>query len=88
MDTAHQHAEDSRKVAEIKRQDAEGERHTAEGQRHVSEETRLTAEEWREEAMAACDSMGLSRLRLFRDLDSLGWALTESCKSGEDPFLL
>ncbi|MCA1691560.1 MAG: FRG domain-containing protein [Actinobacteria bacterium] len=43
---------------------------------------------WRDEALRVCLSMGLTRLRLCRDLDTLGRALDDSCKAGEDPGLL
>jgi hypothetical protein len=34
--------------------------------------------EWRDEALAACRSLGIDRLGLFRDLDTLGTALADS----------
>jgi hypothetical protein len=43
---------------------------------------------WRAEVLAACQSMGLSRLRLFRDLDNLGRSVAECCARGEDLAML
>jgi hypothetical protein len=39
-------------------------------------------EEWKPEMQAACQSMGLSRVGLFRDLDSLGRSVAQDFMSG------
>jgi len=39
-------------------------------------------EEWKPEILAACQTMGISRFNLFRDLDSLGSSVKESFMSG------
>ncbi len=39
---------------------------------------------WRDDALRVCQSMGLTGLRIYRDLDTLGRTLRESCKAGED----
>jgi|GEM_PF-6736796 len=43
--------------------------------------------EWMPEALDLCENLGLTRLELFRDLDSLGAALTKTVKENLSPFL-